>query len=143
MEKKTMDSLVLELLEKVEKKKEEIKNAKKKPQWITNCSFQYENKHINIQTIRSKEKLVEICALIICNKKEKEEAAKLLDIEYSYSFSGYTDTEWIKDLRTRVKMLSIEDKEKELEELDKRINKLVTSEQRRAMELEQLQKLLD
>ena len=39
-------------------------------------------------------------------------------------------------------MLKIEKEKQEIEELDKRVNKLVTSEQRREMELKALQEIL-
>ena len=77
---------------------------------------------------------------------QKEEgitkAAEELGLPADVSWLGYPIAEWKEDLKTRAAQLSIEAKQKEIEELDKRVNKLVSPDQRREMELVALQELL-
>lgn len=55
---------------------------------------------------------------------------------------AYPIADWKDDLRTRADQLGIEQKKKDFETLDKRVNSLVSPEQRREMELIALQKEL-
>lgn len=146
MDKATADQMVMDLLTKVREKKEAIKKAEKnRPQWKTNCSIGSENDcqaRTNIQTIRDQQQLITIYAELIRLSDAVKEAAKALDLEYNNKYRNYPVEDWLDDLKTRAQMLKIEEQKKEIEELDKRINKLVTQDQRREMELQELQKLL-
>lgn len=143
---KTTDELVMDLLVKVEQKKEEIKAAKKKPQWKTNCTIGYNPEttqdRINIQVVRDANKLIEIYAFLLEREEFFEHAAIDLGLPPDLTYMGYSIADWAEDLKSRAAQLSIETKQKEIEELDKRVNKLVSPEQRRAMELEALQQML-
>lgn len=55
---------------------------------------------------------------------------------------GYTIDLWKKDIKTRIDQLTLEDKKKHLDVLDKRIDNLVSPEQRRELELEAIKKEL-
>ena len=146
MKKEDMDKLVIDLLRKVEEKKEAIKNNKKKPKWRTNCVWKSEFKNINIQTVTAISELVALAAHIDSLIKGVELGAKLLDVELEEDdkeMHGYPAFDWIEDLKTRTRMLLVAKQEEELADLDKRVNKLVTPEQRRAMELEALKDLLN
>jgi len=136
------DKAVLELLTKVREKKAAIKTAKERPQWITNCSFKTPTGSINIQTVRDTDTLISICASLLVEYESSIKAANQLDLPYSEKKDGYNLTEWIADLKTRARMLKVEKEQKEISELDERINRLVSAEQRREMELEELKQLL-
>lgn len=142
---KTIDEAVIDMLRKVTEKQEEIKKAQKRPQWKTNCSIGTTDKisgRVNIQTIRGERELLDIAAFLIWEREYKEKASYLLKIDYDGIYLNYPIADWIDDINTRINMLSIDKKKKELEELDKRVNKLVTSDQRRKMELKALQEIL-
>ena len=78
----TTDQAVINMLRKVAEKKELIEKAKKRPQWKTNCVFKGIAKNINIQTVRDENVLLEILGSLILEKKAKEEAANILELEY-------------------------------------------------------------
>lgn len=140
------DKAVLDLLQKVKQKKEEIAKASKKPVWKTNCTIGYDPENanrINIMTVRDVQKLADIYAFLLQREQYIEKAYKELSINDDLLvYMGYSIDDWKNDLRARVNQLSVEQKKKELDELDRRINSLVSPEQRREMELAELQKVL-
>ena len=142
MTKSKVDQSVMKLLKKVREKKEKIEKAKKRPRWKTNCIVGIDNRTVNIQTVRDEDKILDACSSLIGMKDLFGRSAKLLGLEFDGLYDGYPIDEWIEDLKTRVGMLNLEKEKKELEELDRRVNKLVTSEQRREMELLELEKIL-
>lgn len=146
MAKKTTDDLVLEMLKKVQQKKEEIKTAKKKPQWKTNCTLGYDpastQDRVNIQVVREPNILVALYAFLLMKVSLVTEAAKELGLPLDLTYMGYSIEDWHHDLKARAAQLSIDAKQKEMEALDKRVNKLVSPDQRREMELAALQDLL-
>lgn len=143
---KTTDEAVLALLRKVREKKEEIAKASKKPQWKTNCTIGYDPEstsgRVNIMTVRDQRKLVDLYAFLVQRQSYGYQACKELGFEQDSSYMGYQIEDWLADLKARAAQLSVEHKKKELDELDARVNKLVSAEQRREMELAELQKEL-
>ena len=139
------DKAVMDLLKKVEVKKEEIKKAKTRPSWKTNCVFGMNSStsdRTNIQTVRETRKLIEFYAFLNSQETQLKKAAEELEVDFDGTWLNYSIDDWKEDLKTRIDQLQIDKKEKELEELDARVNKLVSPEQRRAMELEALQDIL-
>ena len=144
--KTDIDSAVINMLTQIEAKKKELAKAKVRPVWKTSCTFgrdpSVSTNRTNIQTVRDIRTLVEIYGFLNTQEKELDLAADQLGVNVTPTWQNYTFLEWKEDLQTRVGQLSIEEKQKELDELDRRVNSLVTPEQRRAMELEALQKIL-
>ena len=141
------DTMVLELLKKVEEKKKQIGNAER-PSWITTCSFGFDpnnNNHINIQVVRDLETLVEIHAFLSMKAAAYEASLKILALsskEAPFKYLGFTYDQWCDDIQTRINGLKIKAKKDELAALESRVNALVSPEQRRAIELEKLVKEL-
>lgn len=143
---KSADEIVMELLIKVGKKKEEIKAAKKKPQWKTNCSLGMDPKssqdRTNIQVVREPRTLINLYGFLTQMEEHHGNAADELGLPADLTYMAYPIEDWKDDLKSRAAQLSVETKQKEMAELDKRVNKLVSPEQRRTMELEALQQIL-
>lgn len=144
---KTTDEAVMELLVKVEKKKAEVKAAKKRPQWKTNLSIGRDANssqgRVNIMTRTDPNEIIDWYIFLMQKEEYINRAAAELNLPPDLTWLGYPISDWKADLKVRAAQLSIDIKQKEIDELDKRVNKLVSPEQRRAMELEALQKLLD
>lgn len=142
----SVDQAVLDLLVKVDQKKKEIAKAKIRPSWKTSCTFGRDpasaQDRINIQTVREPRKLVEIFAFLTSQQEELKNAAQELGVDFDETWQNYSINDWKDDIRTRIGQLMIEKKQKELEELDGRVNRLVSPEQRRVMELKALQQEL-
>jgi len=146
MVKNTTDNAVMALLAKVTKKKEAIKNASKRPQWKTSCTIGKDptttQNRINIQTVRDENILISLWAWLMAEHAGMCKAADDLGLTWDTTYMGYTIQDWLDDIRTMVRILKVERQKEELAELDKRVNELVSPDQRREMELKQLQELL-
>ncbi len=142
----SVDKAVMDLLVKVEQKKKEIEAAKVRPTWKTSCSFGKDpnttTDRVNIQVVKDPRKLLEIYSFLSSQQGLMENSAKELGLEFDGTWQNYSFADWKDDLKTRAGQLSIEKKQKELDDLDARVNRLVSPEQRRVMELAALQQLL-
>jgi hypothetical protein len=140
-----VDAMVLELLKKVEEKKQQIGKAER-PSWITNCSFGYDlntNARTNIQVETSLAALVNIHAFLAAKEEAFNASRKALGLtekEATFSWLNFTTDQWNSDIQTRINGLKIKAKKDELATLEARVNALVSPEQRRAIELEKLVK---
>jgi hypothetical protein len=139
------DQIVMDLLKSVDIKRKQIQKAKTRPNWKTNCTFGKDPsipERINIQTVKDTRKLLEIFAFLQNQEKSLEQAANYLGVDFEGTWQNYSFQDWKDDIQARVDQILLEKKEKELEELNIRVNNLVTPEQRRTMELEVLKNLL-
>lgn len=137
------DTIVLELLSKVEEKKKQIGNAER-PSWETNCAFGFDpnsNARINIQTVRDIQQLIEIHAFINDKYETYMISLKSLGIpeeEAPFRWMAFSFAQWENDIKVRLNGLRIKSKRDELAKLEARVNALVSPEQRRTIELEKL-----
>lgn len=142
-----VDQAVIALLVKVENKRKEIAAAKTKPSWKTSCSFgrnpDNAAERVNIQTIKDVNRLAEIYAFLLLQETYSNLAADHLRIPRSGMWQNYSIEDWKSDIQARVAALSIEQKQRELDDLNDRVNRLVSPEQRRVMELQALQAILN
>lgn len=139
---KTMDEQVMDLLAKVTEKKKEIEKLSRKASWATTCTIGFTdsvNDRVNIMTIKDQAKLVQIYATLLVIEEKWKQANLELGLVVEPLHQNYKISDWKLDLQFRAGQLSIENKKKELEKLDERVNKLVSPEQRREMELKALQ----
>ncbi len=143
---KTTDEIVLALLEKVKTKKAELKTLDR-PTWLTNCSFSYNSEgasaseRINIQTADINT-LVHVYAFLMEKEKALVVAGEELGVNVTVKWQASPFKNWKEDIKTRISILNISSKKKELEELENRVNALVSPEQRRELELAELSKLI-
>lgn len=146
MATKTTDEAVMELLVTVARNKKEIEALKKRPQWKTNCSFGFSttdtHDRINIGVERDPRVLIEFYIFLMKLEEYMQKAASELGLDVEMTHLAYPIEEWKTDLKARAGQLLLEKKKKEMEVLDARVNKLVSPDQRRKMELVALQKIL-
>lgn len=143
---KTTDSRVLELFNKVREKKKSIE-SNERITYLTNLSFGYNESvvtdRVNIHTVTSMEKLVDIYAFLMQKKENNEKAAKALNLNISVDkWLGYKISDWMKDIESKIKQLGLTKERKELSLLEERLDALISTEQRREMELEAIEKEL-
>lgn len=144
--KQTTDEKVKTLFETVQEKKLAIEKAER-PCWLTAGNFGYSansaHDRINIQTLTDVRKIVEMFAFIIDRKEKSESAAKELGVNYTFTWLGFSVDEWKNDFQTRVNQISIQEKRRELAEIESRLNAIISPELKAQMELEAISKLLD
>lgn len=146
MTTKTTDTKVKELFDLVQSKKLAIEKAER-PCWKTSGNFGYSTNSAHdrtqIATITDVRKLVEMYAFLLERKDKSEVAANELGVGYKFTWLGFTVDEWKDDFQTRVNQISIQEKRKELAEIESRLNALISPELKAQMELESISKLLD
>ncbi len=129
------DQQVMTLLAKVKAQKQTIERAEK-PKWLTNCSFVYEGRTINLHTVSDLGMLVELAGFLKGLEADNNAGAEALGVDFSpLVYSGYTVDQWIADFKTRLGKLQIAAEKKKLEELETRLDALVSPEKRRELEL--------
>lgn len=142
MEKQlTADQRVQALFDALQAKKAEVANAER-PQYITGGSFRYSESNgasIDIISERNEKKLVEILTFLLERSEKYAVAAEQLNVTVDFTWLGFTVKEWFTDLKTRVSTLQIAKRRAELKELEEKINKVISPEMRREMELKALE----
>jgi len=142
MKEKT-DIQVSALIELVGIKKGEIKKAEK-PDWKTNCLYRGAKADVNIRTIGNVEDLVYLLATIKLEASYIQEAARELGVKnFNEKISGFTLKDWTADLKTRANKITISKKKEDLEKLEAKLDKLISPELKRQMEIEAIKKELE
>ena len=143
--KTTTDEKVKQLFDLVQEKKLAIEKAER-PCWKTSCNFGFSansaHDRTSIPLVTDVRKLVEIYAFLMERRDKSESAAKELGVDYNFTWLGFTVEEWKDDFQTRVNQISVQEKRKELAELESRLNAIISPELKAQMELEAIEKLL-
>jgi hypothetical protein len=125
------DATILELKKQIEEKKKEL-TAKFVP--ITNCSIELEGKRYNIHTFSDKntimDLMIKINALFM--------SAKQLGFEDEYTISGYSIKDWLKDLRSKLEVVTIKEKEKSLKVMESKLDGLLSEDKKTEIELKSI-----
>lgn len=142
----TTDDKVKQMFDLVQEKKLAIEKAER-PCWKTSGNFGFSansgHDRTQIATITDVRKIVEMYAFLIERKDKSETAASQLGVNYNFTWLGFTVEEWKEDFQTRVNQISIQEKRKELAEVEARLNALISPELKAQMELEAITKLLE
>lgn len=143
---KTTDEKVRELFNSVQEKKLAIEKAER-PCWLTggNFGFSANSAHdrTDVKTVTDVRKIVEMFAFLIDRKEKSENAAKELGVDYKFTWLGFSVDEWKSDFQTRVNQISIQEKRKELAQIESRLNAIISPELKAQMELEAISELLE
>jgi len=133
------DSKTLELIKKVQQQKQEIAKAER-PNWVTNCSFSYiegSSKTVNLHVCRDVREMVCVVAFLKEREKSYISAVKELGVDApEFKWNGFSVSDWVNDVKTRIDKVQIADKKKKLEALEDRLNKIISPELRAELELE-------
>lgn len=127
---------ILEYLATINKKREEIEKIER-PNWKTNCAFSADGLVKNLHVENDVRTLV-IIASIIMTKEDAYYKARLalgIDNVPDFEFNGYSLKDWLCDIKSRINKVQVATKKKELQELEDRLNKIVSPELRAEMEL--------
>lgn len=143
MEKK-IDDKINELFKVLQKQKEDVAKVEKsaKKSWITNCTFRHNGDQVNIQTAQL-DSIHKLATTLLMIQEFSDKAADKLKISPSKEFAGYTYDDWFADFEKRIAILSLNAKKAKLAELEKRLDGIVSPEQRRQKELEAITSELD
>lgn len=142
-----IDSRIQKLFDILKEKKKEVDAAEQasSKRWVTNCSFPPvfgdTNRGINIQT-QTQVNLIGLLSDLLVRDQSTRNAAELMGVPHDGLHGGYTVESWVEDFKTRAAKLTLATRKAELAGLEKRLDAIVSPEQRRALELEAITKSL-
>lgn len=147
MAKKT-DQKILNLIKLAKDKKEAIRKVEN-PVWKTNCSFSFcpENaSRINLHTVSDIPLLISMAGFLH-GRENDFNAAKIIlgfesDLDVSFNWMGFSVPNWINDIKLRIAKLEIKKEKESLEEIESRLNKLISPELRAELELKEIESML-
>jgi hypothetical protein len=105
-----------------------------KGKWETTCSYPMNGTFINLQTA-DKSTIRQVAIHIKIQSFFGAQVDKELGIDESSLVNGFTVDAWLSDCKKRMAAINSREKKRELDDLEARLNKIVSPEQRREMEL--------
>ena len=96
----------------------------------------------NLNTATTMEQLAEQLAGVLILKNSLDEAYKTLGVKSDFRMGGFTYDEWEHDIKKKADRLQLASKKEKLKTLKNRLEKILSPEQKRAMELAAIQKEL-
>ncbi len=135
-----IDDQINALFQVIKKQREAIKEFETtgaiKRGWATNCSYRGTlSETVNIQTA-SIDRCVQAVANLFSYCQALESANAILELTFTETkIDGFLPSDWIEDFKKRVAVIQLREKQEKLTSLEKRLNAIVSPEQRRALEL--------
>lgn len=146
MTSKNLDKKVLDLIEKAKTKRAEVKKIKK-PKWKTSCSIDHNlyggSTRLNIQVCNDLNALASFRYSMQNIVAARKSAEKAWGLKFNSKVAGYDAEEWISDVDLRVKVIDIKKEEEKLAKLESQLDALLSTEQKRELELERIAQELD
>jgi hypothetical protein len=141
---KTKDELVEMYTGIIAEKEKEIASLER-PQFVTHCSFKYNesSSSVNLHTVKDVRRLNEILAWLIGQAKHFEEACSLTgttDMEFKHQ--GHTLHQWASDISTEIGKIQISEKKEKLKNLKAKAEALESQEAKEAKALAAIEKEL-
>lgn len=132
------DDRILELKKQIEAKKTELLNTKKKFTPETNCILELDGDGIkyNLNVLNTYQ-----LTLLLIKLNAYQMSIKDLKIS-SPLFSGYTIDLWISDVKNKIEVLGLKQKEMELKSAESKLDKLLSDEKKTELELDEIAGLL-
>lgn len=127
--------------ETIEKQRKEVLATEKvlNRGWITNGSYPIgDNKSINIQTCNLNSVVIVMRHLLL-NESFHKAALKELNLKITpFEVDGYTINDWKTDLELRIAKITIKDKKEKLDKLEKKLETVMSEDQKRAAAFSQI-----
>jgi hypothetical protein len=140
----SIDNKITELFDVLAKQKIEVEQAERESsrKWATNCSLHFNGANpINLAAATQEVVRTSVTQLLI-NQDYTRKASEILGLPMNNTFNGYSYDSWIEDCKKRIAMLQLRTKKEKLNDLEQRLNAIISPEQRRQMELDAIVKEL-
>jgi len=135
----SLDEKVNKLFEIVKVKKEQIKKLDR-PSFKTNLSLKtFEDGTVNLHA-QNRYSLVRYFSYLQREQSSFQQANLLLGTNEIFTNNGFTFDEWTHDFKILVEKVLINDLKKDLADKEKKLNSLLSEDQRRQIQIEELEK---
>lgn len=133
-----IDQKIDELFGVIKKQREEVEKTEKKSKksWITTCSFKMPGFETVNLTVAQTEAVKQVVANLLLYKEYQQKACDELGLEMNNEYLGFKYEDWLEDCKKRIAMIELKSKKDKLELLEKRLNGIVSPEQKRQKELD-------
>lgn len=132
------DERILKLKEEIKVKTEELSKNKVKFVPQTNCILLYKGDTLNLNVL-DKKRLVEV--LIELHALEMSAVDLGISLE-DYTICGYTITNWTNDIKNKIEVIKYNDKKKELQDLEKQLDSLLSEGKQTELRIDALSEVL-
>jgi hypothetical protein len=137
----TLDDQIRTLFDKLNARKAKVAELESQlaKSWTTNCSYRLlgSTTPVSLGTSTASQ-VLDVVADLMIQRKAREEAAMLLELDPPKSYQGYTFNSWVEDSKKRLAGITIREEKKALDELEDRLNTVLSPDERRRIEVERL-----
>ena len=138
----TADEKVQRLISEVKRRRDEI-NVLNKPQWTTSCSLQLPGfDRMNIQIEDDMTKLAVSVGVLANMRQSCLELQEDTGVPIPAIWQGYEMQHWVADIMLRIKVAQLRVKKQRLHAMEQSLDSLLSSEQRRKLELARIEQEL-
>ena len=134
----TSDARVTTLRKQIETKRDAIKSRSSKFIPVTNCSLELDGTRYNLHTL-------DTIALIFVGAKLQSLIAGADTLFHGANgliISGYTASDWVIDIKSRIEAVAVRSEEAQLRTLDAKLKELLSSDAKTEMALNEIEALL-
>ena len=132
----SIDQKIQELFDVVQTRRAALEKDEHatKAKWETTCSYPMLGSFVNLQTA-DKNTIRQVAIHIKMQTYFGAQVDEELGLDKCSTVNGFTADAWLADCKKRLAAISSREKKRELDDLEARLDKIVSPEQRRAMEL--------
>lgn len=137
---KKQDEQVQDLLKILKEKREKLANLNA-PEWKANSTFKFgrgEADSFEVRTNSIDTVFISALGFLMDREKSFNVASKELDLEREFRWFGHTVEEWKEDFKTRLAQIEVEKEKAEVEILEAKVNRLMSPELKKQIELDKL-----
>lgn len=128
------DDRVLQLKKIVDEKKQELKTVKRFTP-LTNCVLSLDGQNYNLNVLQ----LDDLKFLLV---KLNMYLMSANDLEIEMELSGYSVTDWMIDIKSKMEIFEYKKKESELKVLETKLDKMLSDEKKTELELDEIAAML-
>ncbi len=138
----SIDQQIAAVEARIQKQKAIVIETEKKSNrgWTTTCQLNLSSTFkVNIQSTKE-DTLRDALAQLLSLEDYSNKASKMLNLKNEFKFDGYSVSEWVSDMESRIAKIKLKSEKEKLENLQSRIESITSEDQKRQREL---QKIID
>lgn len=129
------DDAIMKLKAQVDKKREELSTMSNRVHPVTNCLLVLDKVTFNL--------LVDASEMLLIRLNAYAMSAKDLGLDVdSVQLSGYTLGQWIQDVNNFLQVKTYKEEKKKLDQLENRLNSLLSNDKKTQLEINEIAELL-
>lgn len=128
------DNRILELTKKIQEKKQKLGKLQRFTP-ITNCTLELDGVRHNLNVL-DKDKLIFLLMKLNSYRLSAE------DLNVTLEVGGYPLADWMEDIQSKLDIIAHKEEEKQLKEMEIKLEKLLSKDKKVELELDNIESLL-